>query len=179
MGSSNYIVDGETGEHIGNLEQGDRIVRASSISRYKEWAEKQHTDKDKWVLSDFCKISAQEQKAWNRDLSYDEKAFLFSVQPYLSFDNDLCDEKGNQLGTEDVIYLSGLSRNTVYRIIHSLTQKFIVYQGKNGRGRQYIINPWIMCKGVYVKIDYKALFRDYRIRMLGNKRWGDLEGFQK
>jgi hypothetical protein len=176
---NHLIVDGSTGEQIGELNPGDRIVHASTVTRYREWIEQQHVDKDKWVMTDFLKISAQEQQLWNKDLSLNEKAFLFSIQPYLSFDNDLCDDKGVQLGTEELIYLTGISRRTAFTVIKSLTSKFILYQGKNGRGRQYIINPWIMCKGVYVKRDYQALFRDYRIRMLSGKRWGDLKGFQK
>lgn len=177
-----FIIDGTTGERLGNYQKGYSVTPVNARQnavRYKEWIEQQHTDKDKWVISDFCKVSVQEQRLWNKELTLNEKAFLFSIQPYLSFDNDLCDDKGVQLNKEDLIYLCGLSRQTVYKVITSLTDKFILYQGKNGRGRQYIINPWIMCKGVYVKSDYKALFRDYRIRMLDGKRWGDLKGFQK
>lgn len=179
MLNDRYIVDGNDGNVVDTLGPHDRILRGETTQRYHEWVEQQHTDKDKWVMTDFMKVSAQEQQLWNRDLSINEKAFLFSMQPYLSFDNDLCDTEGNQLGSEAVVYLSGVPRNRVFEVLKSLTRKFILYQGKNGRGRQYIINPWIMCKGVYVKRDYKALFRDYRIRMLGNVRWGDLKGFQK
>lgn len=174
-----HLIIDSNSEVIGHISPGDRIIRASSAKQYKEWIEQQHEDKNKWVISDFCKVSAQEQRLWNKDLTLNEKAFLFSIQPYLSFDNDLCNDKGVQIGTEELIYLIGISRRTVFDIIKSLTSKFIVYQGKNGRGRQYIINPWIMCKGVYVKSDYKALFRDYRIRTLGGKRWGDLKEFQR
>jgi hypothetical protein len=175
------IHDAETGEYIGEYEQGDRIVKGRSINsvRYQMWLDDVRSGKSEWQIKDFVKVSSQEQELWNKDLSVNEKAFLYSIQPYLSFDNDLVGKDGIQLNTEDVIHNSGLSRGTVNLVIHSLVKKFILYKGENGRSKQYFINPWIMCKGLYVDDVLKSHFRDYKIRIMNNRAWGSLRGLQK
>lgn len=180
--ADNYIVDAKTGEIKDEINQGYKLTKPSqykSGERYRQWLNDTRNGKQEWYIKDFIKVSSQEQRLWNKELSMIEKAFLYSMQSYLSFDNDLCNDDGNQMNTEDLIYLSGLSRGTVNSVIKSLISKFIIYKGKNGRGYQYFINPWLACKGLYVGEELRSHFRDYRIRILDGKRWGDLKEFQR
>ena len=170
------IVDGDTGETIGELNQGDRIVRAASYRSRKDiYIEDINKDKIHWEIKDFFKTSAQEQRLWLPLLSHMERSFLFAVTTYISYDNDLQDDDKKQIGTEELILLTGISRNAIYPVIGSLIHKDILYRGRNSKGIQYFINPWLTCKGGYIRRDLHALFKNYRIKVLGNKRWGDMK----
>jgi len=84
------IVDGDTGETVGELNQGDRIVRAASYRSRKDiYIEDINKDKIHWDIKDFFKTSAQEQRLWLPLLSHMERSFLFAVTTYISYDNDL------------------------------------------------------------------------------------------
>lgn len=172
---SRLIVDGKTGEQIGEINPGDRIVRANSVSAIKQqYAQQKNENKLPWKIDDFYKVFVKEQKLLSPDLSHSERSFLFAVSPYVTYDNDIRDDKGEQMGTEALIVLTGFSRNVMYSVIKSLIEIDVLYRGKNSKGAQYFINPWIICKGRYVSRTLQVMFKNYRIRALGGKRWGDI-----
>src|SRR5690554_4873492 len=90
------IIHPETGELIGELAAGDRVVRKASVA-YLE-------NTQVWRMENFYKGHSGELNKWMQELSVSEKAFLFSVVPYIGYE-DCClkHSNGRPLGTEDLV----------------------------------------------------------------------------
>lgn len=162
------IIDPDTGERIGHLAAGDRIVRESSIEYLN--------NTQVWKLDSFFKGHTGEIGKWVDDLSINEKAFLFSVMSYVNYEDcHLCYSNGKDIGTEDLVKITGLSRSVVYETVSSLVRKDILYKGRNSKSRQYFINPWLFCKGNRINKVLKTMFKNYRIRVLGGTQWKNLK----
>lgn len=156
---------------------GDRIVRQESVDSYKiiKGTTKTTEEYQKWDLESFLKANIPEVKLLSKELSQSEKAFLFSVAPYVSFDDcHLEYENKTDIGTEDLVKISNMSRSVAYKTIDSLIAKDILYKGKNSTSRQYFVNPWIFCKGNRINKVLKTMFKNYKIRVLGRKAWKDV-----
>lgn len=171
------VVDKETGEIVNDLYPGDKIVRAESKKSYKKYtnSKKETPEYEKWDLDNFYRANISELSLLMKELSQTEKAFLFSISPYVSFeDSHLQYRNGVDIGTEDLVKITGMSRATVYRTIDDLISKDVLYKGKNSRSRQYFVNPWLFSKGNRINKVLKTMFKNYKIRMLDNVRWKDL-----
>lgn len=161
------IVDSETGEITGTINEGDRILRGASIEFLSNVQE--------WKIKHFFKGNIDEIRKWMRELSLHEKAFLFAIVTYVSYtDCHLQYDNGEDIGTEELVKITDMPRRTVYEVISSLVKKDIIYKGKNSKNRQYFVNPWLFCKGNQINNVLKTMFKNYRIRVCGNKRWKDL-----
>lgn len=154
----------ETGEVTTEIRPGDRIVRAESIGYMHQSQE--------WKIEHFYKGNLPEVKKWMRDLTPGEKAVLFTVSPYVGYE-DCClkHENGDMLTFENIVELSGLSRGAVSATINTLIDKDILYRGKNAQERQYFVNPWLFCKGNRINRVLQTMFRNYKIRVLGGVEW--------
>lgn len=170
-----YVVSNITGKITADLYPGDRIVRAESIESYKK-KKTMPPEYEKWNIENFLKANIEEVKLWMDELSQAEKAFLFSIIPYISFEDcHLQFDNETDIGTEDLIKITGFSRSLVYQTIDSLIKKDILYKGKNSRNRQYFVNPWLFCKGNRINKVLKTMFKNYKIRVLGGKKWKDIK----
>lgn len=170
-----HIVNSETGEISTDLYAGDRIVRASSKKSYKKKVEIPK-ECETWNLEEFYKANILEMRLLMKDLSQAEKAFLFSIAPYVSFDDcHLQYGNGLDIGTEELIKITNLSRGLVYQTIESLVKKDILYKGRNSKSRQYFVNPWLFCKGNRINKVLKTMFKNYKIRVLDGKKWKDIK----
>jgi hypothetical protein len=170
-----HIVSTSTGEITANLYPGDRIVRGKSRKSYKRKIEPS-PEYAKWNLENFLKTHIAEVRLWMNELSQAEKAFLFSIAPYVSFEDcHLQFENNTDIGTEDLVKITGLSRGLVYQTIESLVKKDILYKGKNSKSRQYFVNPWLFCKGNRINKVLRTMFKNYRIRVLDGKKWKDVK----
>jgi len=162
-----FIVDPHTGEVIDRLCVGDRLLRKKSAEYLNNTEE--------WKIENFFKGHAGEIKKWVAELSTQEKAFLFSIAPYVSYDDcHLQYVNGNDIGTEDLVKVTGMVRRTIYDVVKSLTDKDILYRGKNSKNRQYFVNPWLFCKGNRINKVLKTMFKNYRVRVMGGVRWKDI-----
>lgn len=173
------VVNPETGEITDDLRPGDRIVRKKSSDSYQKQVKKNSEstpDYQNWNLDNFYRANISELALWMDDLSQTEKAFLFSVSPYISFEDcRLIYGNGVDIGTEDLIKITKQSRSVVYETVDSLIKKDIIYKGRNSRTRQYFINPWLFSKGNRINKVLKAMFGNYKIKVLNGKRWKDLK----
>ncbi len=164
-----YIVDSETGETMNSIKEGDtcRITRAASKEKY--------TQTQEWKLERFYKGHSAEIRKLMLELSTVEKAFLFTMALYVSYE-DCClkYDNGNELSFDDMQELTGLSRGALSKAITSLIKKDILYRGKNSKSRQYFVNPWVFCKGNRINKVLKTMFQNYRVRVCGGVRWKDL-----
>lgn len=169
---SRIIIETETGEQLGELRQGDRVLKKESIDFLKARDE----TTQEWKIEHFYKGNIKEISKWLKELSITEKAFLFCIVPYISYEDcHLCYHNNRDIGTEDLVEITGLSRSVVYETINSLTKKDILYKGKNSKNRQYFMNPWLFCMGNRINKVLRTMFKNYRIRVLNNVKWGDLK----
>jgi hypothetical protein len=161
------IVDPRTGETKGRICHGDRVLKAASVEYL--------TSTQEWKLDNFFKGHAGEINKWMEDLSVLEKALLFCIAVHVNYEDcHLQYSNGNDIGTEELVKISGMGRRQVYETINSLIKKDIIYKGKNSKNRQYFVNPWLFCKGNRINKVLKTMFKNYRIRVLGGVQWKNL-----
>lgn len=161
------VVSMETGEIIDEVREGDKILRDKS-SEYLDSTKE-------WDMKVFYKGNSAELRLLMKDLSIYEKSFLFSVAPYVDFtDCHLSYRNGVDIGSEDLVRITGMGRRQVYEIIGELIKKDILYKGKNSKNRQYFVNPWLFCKGNRINKVLKTMFKNYKIRVLNGVKWKDL-----
>lgn len=163
-----FVVD-DDGEVVDIMNETDRVLRGKSVEYLQKF--------QVWNLQNFFKGNTNEMKEINKILDVTERAFLFSVMPYVCYyDCHLIDDDGEDIGTEKLVEISGLSRSVVYRTIESLISKDLIYRGKNSsKTRQYFLNPWIVYKGDKIECVLKTMFKNYHVKIKGNKRWRDLK----
>jgi len=173
-----HVVSTETGEITTEIYEGDSIHRKESKEAFANLKEtqKEQCETLVWNMSNFMKMNIMEMRLWMDELSQAEKAFLFSVVPCVSYDDcHLQTIDGKDVGTEDLVRITKLSRGLVYETIETLVKKDILYKGKNSKNRQYFVNPWIFCKGNRINKVLKTMFKNYKIRILGGKQWKDVK----
>jgi hypothetical protein len=171
---SRYVVNPGTGEVETTINPGDRIIRGKSQTALDKQRGKESISIE-WNLGNFFKTHIPEMRLWMNDLSGIEKILLFSIVPYISFEDcHLQYENGVDMGSEDLVKISGMSRAATYDAISSLVRKDILYKGKNSKGRQFFVNPWLFCKGNRVNKVLKTMFKNYHIRVLDGKKWKDI-----
>lgn len=172
------VVSTNTGEIVDDLFPGDRIIRRESSNSYKKYVKKNSentSEYQKWNLDNFYRANISELTLLLKDLSQTEKAFLFSVSPYISFEDcRLVFHNNVDIGTEHLVEITNMSRTTVYSTINSLIAKDVLYKGRNSKTRQYFVNPWIFSKGSRINKVLKSMFGNYEIRILGNRKWKDI-----
>lgn len=153
---------------IGQLYEGDRILRKESVEHLQET--------EVWKIEHFHKGNDEEIRKLMKELGIYEKAFLFSIATYIGYE-DCCIKhiNGKELDFDGLVEISGMSRGKVSEVINSLRHKDILYKGTNSKGIQYFINPWLFCKGNRINKVLRTMFKNYRIRVLNNVKWGDLK----
>lgn len=171
-----HVINCETGEITTGIYEGDSILRKESKDAYNRINSSVKVSETLiWNMSNFMKMNTLEVRLWMDDLSQPEKAFLFSIVPYVSYDDcHLQNHKGEDVGTEDLVNITKMSRGLLYETIRSLIKKDILYRGKNSKNRQYFVNPWLFCKGNRINRVLKTMFKNYRIRIHGGKQWKDI-----
>ena len=88
------VLDTETGVIVGELDKGDRILKYNSIEAYRKIQESNYIngkdDKcENWSLDYFYKGNIAEIRAVMKELDTYEKAFLYSIAPFISYE-DCC-----------------------------------------------------------------------------------------
>lgn len=168
---ASLVVSKTTGEVIGEIEPGDRIVRKKSIEHLKSVRE--------WKIDHYYRGNLREIAKWMKDLTPQEKAILFTVSPYVGWE-DCClkHENGNMVTFGFIVEMSCLSRGAVSKAINGLIGKDILYRGKNSKERQYFMNPWLFSKGNRINSILQTMFRNYKIRVCQNIKWGNLKGHE-
>lgn len=159
-------------------------VKSNSIEAFRNKIERQVSNKveqlkdenyEIWTMESFFKGNTAEIKAVMSELDVYEKAFLYSIAPYVGYD-DCClkHNNGKELKFETMLGITGISKGKLSEVIKSLIDKDILYKGKNSKNAQYFVNPWLFCKGNRINKVLKTMFRNYKIRIYGVK-WRELE----
>ena len=163
------LIDKATGEVVGDMNDGDRIIRKESIN----YLNRKYSSDLKGRT--FVKLDDDEGRLLAKELTSYEKAVLFQLQYYVSYESGLIRyPNGREIGFAEIVEMSGLSRRTAAEAINKLIDKDIIYKGKNSKKTQYYMNPWVASKGVVSNPTLKEMFGNYKIRSMGNTRWKDL-----
>ena len=166
--SPRLVVIPDTGEIDTVLNHGDRILRATSIEYLKGYQE--------WRIEHFYKGNIDEVRGQLASLSINERAFLFSVVTYIGY-NDCCikHDNGKEMSMDSLVVLTKMKKTLLYQTIESLRRKDIIYKGKNSQGDQFFMNPWLFARGNQINRVLKTMFKNYRIKVLDDKAWGDVK----
>jgi hypothetical protein len=166
MSNIGRIVD-DDGQVIGAIQEGDRIVRKATVEHLK--------DTEVWSIEHFYKGNMDEVRKQLESLSVYEKAFLFCIVSYVGYE-DCCIkyDNGNCIGFDDLVKLSRMGRTKTLNTINELIKKDIIYKGKNSKGLQYFINPWLFCRGKRIDVVLKTMFKNYRIKVRNGVKWSEL-----
>lgn len=128
-------------------------------------------------MQSFYKGNIEELRKNMNRLDVYEKAFLFSIVPYIGYE-DCClkyPSNGIELRFDKLVEVSGMSRSKVSDVINSLVEKDIMYKGKNSNTMQYFVNPWLFCKGNRINKVLKTMFKNYQIQVKDGTKWKDLK----
>lgn len=156
--------------------EGDRIVRKASLEAYERIQERKKQCQE-WKIEHFYRGNIEEICKVMKDLDVYEKAFLFSIAPYVGYE-DCClkyPSNGIELKFETLVDISGISRGKLSSVINSLVEKDIIYKGKNSNTIQYFVNPWLFCKGNRINKVLKTMFKNYQIQVFDGTKWKDLK----
>lgn len=160
------VVD-DNGEVVTQIYEGDRILRKKSVEHL--------SDTQIWKIDNFYKGNIEEVRKQMESLSTYEKAFLFTIVTYVGYE-DCCikHDNGNCLGFDDLVLLARMGRTKTQETINSLIKKDIMYKGRNSKGIQYFVNPWLFCKGQRIQSVLKTMFKNYRIKVMNGQKWGEI-----
>ena len=167
MSSEAYIVDKETGEILKEVSSGDRVLRKASVELL--------SDTQVWAMKHFYKGNIDEIREQNKRLSVYERALIYSIATYVGY-KDCClkFDNGKILDFDNIVLISGMSRGKCSTTITSLINKDILYKGRCSDGIQYFVNPWLFSKGNRINNVLQTMFRNYRVKVLAGKKWGDM-----
>lgn len=160
------VVDNH-GQIITQINQGDRILRKQSVEYLQ--------DTEVWKIEHFYKGNISEVRKQLESLSVYEKAFLFTIATYTGYE-DCCikHDNGVCMGFDDLVRLSKMGRSKTLETVNTLIKKDILYKGRNSKGLQYFVNPWLFCKGTRIQLVLKTMFKNYRVKVCNNTKWGDM-----
>lgn len=155
------IIDLETGEYFGELEEGDRIVKKKSVDYLSNTVPLQVTGRK------FIKLYANVTKLLMEDLvSITEyKVFLTMVNNIQYNTFLLGKDNGNLLKISDLCKLSGVSLSSCKRVMTRFEELGIIKKGKD----KIFCNPYVFCRGNRAYKSVLDMFKDtkYNIKYKG------------
>lgn len=99
------IVNPDTGDVTGEVYEGDRVIRKASVEYLN--------NTQVWKLDSFFMGHVAEIKNWTQELTMHEKAFLFSIVPYIGYED--CCFKERQFFINPWLFCKGNRINNVLK----------------------------------------------------------------
>ena len=99
-----------------------------------------------WIIDYFYKGNIAEIRAVMKELDTYEKAFLYSIAPFISYE-DCClkYDNGKELSFDALSEISGISKGKLSETIKKLIDKDILYKGKNSKNTQdFVIRGYLV-----------------------------------
>lgn len=114
--------------------------------------------------------TARRQRRVYEKLTLDERGFLFSLLPFLSWEtNIVADEDGKPLVFSQMDEIAGISKNFRIKLVNSLIDKkvigFILVRGKRSA---IVVNPNYALRGTKPDESLKGVF-DYEIEVFDDE----------
>lgn len=151
------IIDEETGEIIGELLKGDRIMRKNSIEHLN--------NKEKIEMEDFVKYnSGLTAKLNSYKLSSAEILIFLMLAENIKYKSQIAKHKnGKMITRDDLVDMLGFTYQTVKTSISKLIKCGLIVEAKTQFGRVFIINPYVVIKGNEVDKFSAELFKSPKI----------------
>ncbi len=92
------------------------------------------------------------------ELDVYEKAFIFSLIPYIRYDNAIKTLNGHELNVDKMVEISGISKRKVQSILQGLMNKGIMNKENKGKKNIYYINPSLFNKGNRIDSKIQKMF---------------------
>ncbi len=184
MKKAMHVVDPDTGEVVGTVEPGDRIVRKASVDAYVKLKAAQGQKLDRKDMgkmkykAGYLTVNTEEmQRLLEEDvIDMSELAVLCAISPYAERTNcEIKNTDGKTATLQDIADICGCARQTAYTALQGLVDKKLLGKIKKGKRVTYVMNPWICVKDMYVLRSLQELFGDYRVRSHGGKKWEDMD----
>lgn len=94
-------------------------------------------------------------------LTMTEMGFLFSLTPYLLYENNLLvDKNGNPINQKTLMRLLGYGKTAISKMINSLEDKKCLVRIWKNKETYFIINPYLMWCGVNIDKRLTELFKN-------------------
>lgn len=108
--------------------------------------------------------TARKQKRVYEKLTLEERGFLFSLLPYLTWEtNIVANEEGKPLTFTDIDKVCGISKPFRIKLMDSLAQKKVIgFLQINGKRAAVVVNPQYAIRGTKPNKELKAVF-DYDV----------------
>jgi hypothetical protein len=162
------------GKKVNEMRPGDRILRNETIEFLKT-KKGEISNTEEWKMENFFKGNVDELQAWMTDLDIYEKGFLYSIAPFVGYEDCCIKHKNNTPMTfEGMLKITGVSRGKLSETVSRLRGKGIIFKGESNNGIEYFVNPWFFCRGKRVNEVLKTMFNGYRIKTLNDVAWGDI-----
>jgi hypothetical protein len=157
-----YKVIDDSGQVIGYIREGDRVVRKESVESVNGTVA--------WTPEEsFGKFYPEAMKRLSKlGCTAAEYRLLFLVLGYISYKSGLLmHDNGRSLTAEWITEQMDMNKDVVYRTIRSLIAKGILYKGSGNKGKvdEYFINPFYFFKGNRINQTLLAMFSDPKDRV--------------
>ena len=158
------VVDTSTGEVVGDLYDGDRILRLESYN-YLNSREK--------ISADYVKLYLKSADALSRAEGMTTPAYKVCLRllPYVRYDTGLiAHQNGEPLTAMEIVELFGdMCEKTVFNSLEEIVKHDVFAKVRRGKFVHYAANPYIFMRGAKVnktliklfsKSDWAAMFAE-------------------
>lgn len=162
---SYLIIDPNTGEQVGTIDKGDKIIKTNSIKAYNKLNDEYFVNWKSNKNIQFIKIFRTEGRRHmkNIELSPYAKAFMYDMELYIEYKtNLLVNEKGQPVSNKDIERITKLNNKTISKVLKELEEKLVIKIVGNTNNRKIYINPYLFCAGNMIQKDVVLMFEDYR-----------------
>lgn len=179
-----HMVDPDTGEIVGTVNPGDRIVRKESVAAFtrKKAAERAKLERENVMKMKYepgyLTVNTEERNMLlgENELDQGELAVLYGVESMAQRTTcEIRNPDGEVATLQDIADHCCISRQTAHNALTGLTEKHLLAKTKQGRRVTYYMNPWLSVKDMYVLKSLKDLFGEYEVRTHGKTKWKDLK----
>lgn len=164
---THQLVIPETGEVVGQLNEGDRIYRGKSDDYLKSTVELNKGEP-------YAKLYIRPMFELAKALSGSEMQMVYYLLSYLSYDSGLVMQVNGKPITRQVIAQEiNLAVKTVDKILQGLHQKQVIGKHNNGREVHFTMNPWLFMRGKRINKTLYELFKNSRWAKVYSIKRGD------
>ena len=147
-------MDYETGAEDNVMYKGDRILRKKSLEYLQDTTEILH---DEPYAKAYLKPMFQIAKT----LKGTELQMVYFLLPFLSYESGMLKHpNGQPLNRTYIAKETGLSINSVDRILQKLKEKRIISRNVTGHEVQYLMNPWLFMRGKRINKTLYDIFKN-------------------
>ena len=160
----------ETGEMIGQLYEGDRILRGKSDEYLKSTIELNKGEP-------YAKLYIRPMFEIAKTLSGSELQMVYYLLSYLSYDSGIImNNNGRPLSRQVIAQEINLAVKTVDKILQGLHSKQVIGKHNNGREVCFTMNPWLFMRGKRINKTLHEFFKNSRWAKVHDIKRGGKDG---